>query len=385
MDNNENKKGNTSAPSDNAPNGEKKDRNYYKNRRRNHNYGKKKNFKNKNENARDAENETENENVKAEAEEAEPIVEEVVDAAEEVPASDTEKSEKEEKDEKEVEIIGIRFRNSGKVYYFSPGSIKFVSGEHAIVETVRGLEYGDVSVGNRMVSVKEIVSPLKTVIRKATEEDSERNAQNRVLEEAARPIWDEAIKKHSLVMQLVDIEYAFDNTKLIFYFTADGRVDFRDLVKDLASTFRTRIELRQIGVRDEAKLIGGLGICGRPFCCKTFLSDLNQVTIRMAKDQNLSLSSAKISGNCGKLMCCLKFEHEVYEREYASFPKVDSLVSTSQGKGVIVESNFLTRKVKVKMNDTNGTLKVFAPSEVKVIGMAKNEAMDKSLLALEDK
>ncbi len=385
MDNNENKKGIPPVSSDNTPNGEKKDRNYYKNRRRNHNYGKKKNFKNKNENARDAEAEAENESAmtETEAEEAVSVAEEVTEAAEEAPASDTEKNEKEVGEE--VEIIGIRFRNSGKVYYFSPGGIKFASGEHAIVETVRGLEYGDVSVGNKMVSVKEIVSPLKTVIRKATEEDGERNAQNRILEEAARPIWDEAIKKHSLVMQLVDIEYTFDNTKLIFYFTADGRVDFRDLVKDLASTFRTRIELRQIGVRDEAKLIGGLGICGRPFCCKTFLSDLNQVTIRMAKDQNLSLSSAKISGNCGKLMCCLKFEHEVYEREYASFPKVDSLVSTSQGKGVIVESNFLTGKVKVKMNDTNGTLKVFAPSEVKVIGMAKNEAMDKSLLALEDK
>ena len=384
MDNNENKNTNeNTAPAEKNGSGDKKG--YYKNRRRNRNWKKKKDFKNKPENDKmtDAAPEDALDETEAEEDSAE-----VSENAEEINVSEESPAEKpEEKAEKkeEVEIIGIRFRNSGKVYYFSPGSIAFEAGDHAIVETVRGVEYGDVTVGNKMVPTKEIVAPLKTVIRKATDEDAEKNKQNRALEEAARPIWDEAIKKHALVMQLVDIEYTFDNTKLIFYFTADGRVDFRDLVKDLASTFRTRIELRQIGVRDEAKLIGGLGICGRPFCCKTFLSDLNQVTIRMAKDQNLSLSSAKISGNCGKLMCCLKFEHEVYECEYASFPKVDSIVSTSQGKGVIVESNFLTGKVKVKMNDTNGTLKVFTPSEVKVIGMAKNEAMDKSLLALEDK
>ena len=284
-----------------------------------------------------------------------------------------------------VEIIGIKFRNTGKVYYFSPGDIKFSEGEHAIVETVRGVEYGEVALDNRMVSSGEIVSPLKTVLRKATPEDAEKEAQNRELEIAARPLFEDAVKKHDLVMQLVDVEYTFDNAKLIFYFTADGRVDFRELVKDLASTFRTRIELRQIGVRDEARLIGGIGICGRPFCCKTFLSDFNQVSIKMAKEQNLSLSSAKISGTCGRLMCCLKFENEVYENEYRTFPKVDSIVAYGAGKGVIVESNFLTGKVKIRLNDANGALKTVSPSEIKVIGMAKGDAVDKSLLELEDK
>ncbi len=288
--------------------------------------------------------------------------------------------------EKECEIIGIRFRNAGKVYYFSPNGITFAAGDHAIVETVRGVEYGEVAFKNRMVPEKEIVSPLKPVIRKATEADAVKNAQNRELEAAARPVWEENVKKNGLVMQLIDIEYTFDNAKLIFYFTADGRVDFRDLVKDLASVFRTRIELRQIGVRDEAKLIGGIGVCGRPFCCKAFLSDFSQVSIKMAKEQNLSLSSAKISGTCGRLMCCLKFEHEVYEQEYATFPKVDSLVSTPSGKGVIVESNFLTGKIKVRMNEANGIIKIFTPGDVKIIGRVRSDTdIDKSLLELEDK
>lgn len=286
----------------------------------------------------------------------------------------------------EYEIIGIRFRNAGKVYYFSPNGLVFEKGDHAIVETVRGMEYGQVVIPNRIVSEKEIVSPLKPVIRKATEADTEKNNLNRQLEAGARPVWEEYVKKHSLDMQLVDIEYTFDNAKLIFYFTAEGRVDFRDLVKDLASVFRTRIELRQIGVRDEAKFIGGIGVCGRPFCCKTFLSDFSQVSIKMAKEQNLSLSSAKISGTCGRLMCCLKFEQEVYEREYATFPKVDSVVITPQGKGVIVESNFLTGKVKVKMQDANGSIKTFGPNDVKIIGEVKSDTViDKSLLELEDK
>ena len=380
MDNNENKQ--THENNNFSQNKSKKNYNYYKKNKKYHNYPKKKReFRDSND-----ENNIPDTSYKAPVTEAVEEATENTEIVKEEPVSELKEEPSEVNENKnEVEIIGIRFRNSGKVYYFSPGGIRFRDGDHAIVETVRGVEYGDVAMGNRMVSVKEIVSPLKTIIRKATEEDGERNRQNRLLEEASRTIWNEAIKRHGLVMQLVDIEYTFDNTKLIFYFTADGRVDFRELVKDLASTFRTRIELRQIGVRDEAKLIGGLGICGRPFCCKTFLSDLNQVTIRMAKDQNLSLSSAKISGNCGKLMCCLKFEHEVYESEYAGFPKVDSIVTTPQGKGVIVESNFLTGKVKVKMNDTNGTIKVFAPSDVKVIGVVKNEAVDKSLLALEDK
>ncbi|MBQ2324612.1 MAG: stage 0 sporulation protein, partial [Clostridia bacterium] len=196
--------------------------------------------------------------------------------------------------------------------------------------------------------------------------------QNKAMEERAKQIFLEKVQKNGLVMQLVDVEYTFDNSKLIFYFTADGRVDFRELVKDLASVFRTRIELRQIGVRDEAKLIGGLGVCGRPFCCKEFLPDFAQVSIKMAKEQNLSLSSAKISGSCGRLMCCLRFEHEVYETEYATFPKVDSIVETPAGKGVITESNFLTGKIKVKLNgDQNAPVKVFAKKDIKVVGMVK--------------
>lgn len=286
----------------------------------------------------------------------------------------------------EYEIIGIRFRNAGKVYYFSPNGLTFQKGDHAIVETVRGMEYGEVVLPNRIVPEKEIVSPLKPVLRKATEADREKDVLNRQLEAAARPMWEEYVKKHDLEMQLIDIEYTFDNAKLIFYFTAEGRVDFRDLVKDLASVFRTRIELRQIGVRDEAKFIGGMGVCGRPFCCKTFLSDFSQVSIKMAKEQNLSLSSSKISGTCGRLMCCLKFEQEVYEQEYATFPKVDSLVITPAGRGVIVESNFLTGKVKVKMEDANNSIKTFAPNEVKIIGQVKSDTeIDTSLLELEDK
>ena len=275
------------------------------------------------------------------------------------------------------EIVGIRFRGTGKVYYFAPNGIDFKEGEFAIVETVRGVEYGSVAIGNRHVPESEIVGSLKPVIRKANDEDAKRFAHNLELEEAAKPQFIEAVKKNQLVMQLVDVEYTFDNAKLIFYFTADGRVDFRDLVKDLASIFRTRIELRQIGVRDEAKLIGGIGVCGRPFCCKTFLSDFAQVSIKMAKEQNLSLSSSKISGTCGRLMCCLRFEHDTYEREYATFPKVDSIIETANGRGVIVESNFLTGKIKAKMDGDAATVfRTYTKKEVRVVGRVKGNKAD---------
>ncbi len=267
------------------------------------------------------------------------------------------------------EIVGIRFKSAGKIYYFSPDGISFEQGDKAIVETVRGVEFGYVAITNSFVSQDEIVSPLKPVIRKATPEDERHHEANKALEEDAKAVWDEKVKKNGLVMQLVEVEYTFDNAKLIFYFTADGRVDFRELVKDLAAVFRTRIELRQIGVRDEAKLFGGLGVCGRPFCCKTFLSDFVQVSIKMAKEQNLSLSSTKISGTCGRLMCCLRFEHDVYEREYTNFPKVDSIVETPSGRGVIIESNFLTGKIKVRMNGEQGIIKIFTKNELKVVGM----------------
>lgn len=288
-------------------------------------------------------------------------------------------------EEKNIEVIGIKFRNGSKIYYFSPADIQFTKGEHAIVETVRGIEYGEVALGNKMVGESEVVFPLKPVLRKATTEDDQRNIENRKLEESAKPIWYEKVAKNGLEMQLVDVEYTHDNAKLCFHFTADGRVDFRELVKDLASVFRTRIELRQIGVRDEAKLFGGLGSCGRPFCCNTFLPDFAQVSIKMAKEQNLSLSSSKISGTCGRLMCCLRFEQDTYEREYATFPKVDTIVDTPKGRGVIVESSFLTGKIKVKMNNDQ-SLKVFGKTELKPLGMIKvKEEVSEDLKHLEDK
>ena len=288
-------------------------------------------------------------------------------------------------EEKTVEVVGIKFRGGGKVYYFDPAGIEFTKGDHAVVETVRGVEYGDVSLGNKLVGKSEVVFPLKPVLRKATAEDDARNAENRRLEAAARPVWDEKVRKNGLDMQLVDIEYTHDNAKLCFYFTADGRVDFRELVKDLAGVFRTRIELRQIGVRDEAKLYGGLGCCGRPFCCNTFLPDFAQVSIKMAKEQNLSLSSSKVSGACGRLMCCLRFEHDTYEREYATFPKADTIVETPKGRGVITESNFLTGKIKVRMNGDQ-TIKTFVKSELKPLGTikVKDEPVSEDLKKLEE-
>ncbi|MBR6594448.1 MAG: hypothetical protein IKK83_04630 [Clostridia bacterium] len=287
-----------------------------------------------------------------------------------------------------VEIVGVRFKPSGKIYYFAPAGISFDADDGVIVETARGQEYGFVALSNRMVKVKDTVQPLKEVIRKATDADKAKHEQNKQLEKRAVKVWEELVKKHALVMSLTDVEYTFDNAKLTFYFTADGRVDFRELVKDLAGVFRTRIELRQIGVRDEAKLMGGLGVCGMPFCCHRFLPDFVQVSIKMAKEQNLSLSSSKISGNCGRLMCCLRYEQDVYDEEYLTFPRADMVVRTAQGTGVIAESNFLSGKIKVRM-DGEGTavFKTFTRDEVKVIGKAKrfdNEPIDKELKALED-
>ncbi len=301
---------------------------------------------------------------------AEPAVAPVAEAETVADTFDYEPAPVVEEEAKTVEVVGIKFRNGSKIYYFAPNGINFQKGEHAIVETVRGVEYGNIAQGNKMVGESEVVFPLKPVLRKATLEDDQRNAENRKLEESAKPIWQEKVKKNGLDMQLVDVEYTHDNAKLSFYFTADGRVDFRELVKDLAGVFRTRIELRQIGVRDEAKLFGGLGSCGRPFCCNTFLPDFAQVSIKMAKEQNLSLSSTKISGACGRLMCCLRFEQDTYEREYATFPKVDTIVETPKGRGVIVESSFLTGKIKVKMN-SDQSLKTFAKTELKCLGMIK--------------
>lgn len=251
----------------------------------------------------------------------------------------------------ETEIIGVRFREAGKVYYFDPSSLKVNPGDCVIVETSRGIEYGFVSQGNSMVPTSKIVPPLRPALRIADKSDRERYETNKKLEAEAFEICKKKIAEHELEMKLIEAEYTFDNSKLLFYFSAEVRVDFRELVKDLAAIFRTRIELRQIGIRDEAKMMGGLGVCGRPFCCASFLSDFVQVSIKMAKEQNLSLNSSKISGTCGRLMCCLRYEHETYEYELAHTPPVDSTVKTPEGTGTVTEISPLTGFIKVKIGE----------------------------------
>ncbi len=279
--------------------------------------------------------------------------------------------------EKEVpttyEIVGIRFKTTGKIYYFDPKGLVLAENEHAIVETARGIEYGTVAIANRIVGAKDVVLPLRPVIRIATPEDDKIYEENRRKEKDAAKICLEKIAGHKLDMKLVDVEYTFDNSKLLFYFTADGRVDFRELVKSLASVFRTRIELRQIGIRDETKLIGGLGVCGRPFCCKKFLDDFVQVSIKMAKEQNLSLNSQKISGACGRLMCCLRYEHEVYEEELAKLPKLDSYVETPDGKGNVCELVPLSGLVKVRFAGDRSMIKTYVKDDVKVLSVKKEQ------------
>ncbi len=267
-----------------------------------------------------------------------------------------------------VEVIGVKFKDTGKTYYFAPGNVTAKIGDSVIVETARGIEFGSVGLGNRHVPASEIVPPLRSVIRIATEADIVKHSEISVKEREAYTICAEKIIEHGLGMKLIEAEYTFDESKLIFYFSADGRVDFRELVKDLASVFRTRIELRQIGIRDEAKLLGGLGVCGRPFCCTTFLSDFVQVSIKMAKEQNMSLNSSKISGTCGRLMCCLKYEHEVYEEEIKLTPPVDSKVKTPEGTGLVRETSPLTGKIKVVMDSDGETVKEFHRDNVTVIG-----------------
>lgn len=255
-----------------------------------------------------------------------------------------------------TEIIGVRFQNTGKTYYFSPGEERLALGEKVIVETARGVECGSVVIANRKVDDSQIVAPLKPIIRRATESDLAQLEENARKEKEAFQICLEKIAQHKLQMNLVDVEYTFDNNKVLFYFTADGRIDFRELVKDLAAIFRTRIELRQIGVRDEAKMLGGLGICGRPFCCASFLGDFQPVSIKMAKEQGLSLNPTKISGACGRLMCCLKYEQDAYESLIRITPKVGSPVQTPAGRGVVVEANLLTGMLKVAMDDAEEAL-----------------------------
>ncbi len=273
------------------------------------------------------------------------------------------------------EVVGVSFRPTGKVYYFDPCGKKYAQGDTVIVDTARGAEFGYISSANRMVRASEVILPLRRVVRATTADDLARHEKNKQVEREAAAVFPEKAAHFKLEMKLVDVEYAFDGSKLVFYFTADNRVDFRELVKDLASLFRCRIELRQIGIRDEAKMLGGIGPCGRPFCCSTFLSDFGQVSIKMAKEQNFSLNSTKISGCCGRLMCCLRFEHETYEEAHKTMPRLGAAVMTENGPGVVVELKPLAQSVKVRLDEKQEAPKSYDVSEITVIrkNNGKNE------------
>lgn len=286
-----------------------------------------------------------------------------------------------------LKIIGVRFKSVGKVYYFDPQKNPVKHGDKVIVETARGVECGEVVVVDREIDETKFNVPIKPIIRIATDEDMNRIERNKVKEKEAFKICETKIAAHKLNMNLIDVECTFDNNKLLFYFTAENRVDFRELVKDLASVFRTRIELRQIGVRDEAKMLGGLGVCGQPFCCSRFLGEFQPVSIKMAKEQGLSLNPTKISGTCGRLMCCLKYEQDAYEDLLRTTPKQGAIVKTTSGRGVVEEVNLITGKLRVKL-DSNENVVTFDKKEVEVIRdsvirVDKNEI--KALKALEDK
>lgn len=268
-----------------------------------------------------------------------------------------------------VTVVGVRFKKAGKIYYFDPCDLNIQKGDSVIVETARGIEFGDCVIGPKQVKENEIVVPLKSVLRKADEEDIRGNEENKKREIEAFNICLEKIAFHKLDMKLIDVEYTFDNNKVIFYFTADGRVDFRELVKDLATIFKTRIELRQIGVRDEAKMVGGLGPCGRPLCCSTFLGDFASVSIKMAKEQNLSLNPTKISGICGRLMCCLNYEQSTYEEIRRRLPRINSIVNTQKGRGEVISNSVVNEKVKVKIKIKDGDeiIEEFKISEITLV------------------
>ena len=292
-----------------------------------------------------------------------------------------------------IKVIGVRFRQAGKVYYFDPSDLEIKKGQHVIVETARGIEYGDVVLGIREVEDDKVVSPLKPVIRVTTPEDDEKEIANRAKEREAFKVCLEKIKKHNLDMKLIDAEYTFDNNKVLFYFTADGRIDFRELVKDLASVFRTRIELRQIGVRDETKIRGGLGICGRVLCCNSYLSEFAPVSIKMAKEQNLSLNPTKISGVCGRLMCCLKNEQDTYEYLNSQLPSEGDRVTTPEGlTGEVHSVSVLRQLVKVIVvvgKDEAKEIREYKASELKFKPARrrnhyKNDLSDAEIKALED-
>lgn len=290
-----------------------------------------------------------------------------------------------------IKVIGVRFRQAGKIYNFSPADFQVKVGDHVIVETARGIEYGSVVQEIREVADDKVIMPLKSVIRIATEEDDKKAIENNEKEKKAFKICKEKIAKHGLEMKLIETEYTFDNNKVLFYFTADGRIDFRELVKDLASVFKTRIELRQVGVRDETKMLGGIGICGRPLCCNTYLSEFIPVSIKMAKEQSLSLNPTKISGICGRLMCCLKNEQEAYEELNSNLPDIGEKVKTFDGfKGEVVSVNVLRKKVKIVVEvDDEREIKEYAIDELKFkpkkkkFNLASEEL--KALKGLEDK
>lgn len=287
-----------------------------------------------------------------------------------------------------VRVIGVRFKKAGKIYYFDPDDIEINKGQNVIVETARGVEFGEVVVGTKDVSEEEIVSPLKKVLRIATEEDEMANRANKEKEEQAFDICLKKIEEHGLEMKLIDVEYTFDNNKVIFYFTADGRVDFRELVKDLASIFRTRIELRQIGVRDEAKMVGGIGPCGITLCCSTWLGEFEPVSIKMAKDQDLSLNPSKISGICGRLLCCLRYEHESYTELREGLPNSGEKIKTPEGYGIVVDTNVLLEAVKVRLIenkniedenlDLSDDIYVFNKREIKRVEVNNKKVEDKA-------
>ena len=275
-----------------------------------------------------------------------------------------------------AEVVDIQFRPGQKVYYFDPADHTCKQGDHVIIDTARGPEYGICAAGNHQIPMKDVVAPLRCVLRLATAEDERTVARNRAEEKRAFDICMQKIADHKLDMQLVSAEYAFDGSKILFFFTADERVDFRELVKNLASIFHTRIELRQIGVRDKAKMVGGLGICGRPFCCASFLDDFQPVSIKMAKTQNLSLNPTKISGTCGRLMCCLKYEQDAYEDLLRTSPKVESFVDTPEGRGTVVEVDLLRQRVKVRMEDAPETISVFANADIAILRSGKAKKND---------
>ncbi|MBR6872548.1 MAG: stage 0 sporulation family protein [Ruminococcus sp.] len=285
-----------------------------------------------------------------------------------------------------IKIIGVRFKSVGKIYYFDPSGLDIKMGDNVIVETARGVECGEVALVDREIDETRFSNPLKKVIRIATKQDYIQIERNKKKEADAFKVCEQKIAQHKLKMSLVEVECTFDNSKLLFYFTAENRVDFRELVKDLASVFRTRIELRQIGVRDEAKMLGGLGICGQQFCCSRFLGEFHPVSIKMAKEQSLSLNPTKISGTCGRLMCCLKYEQDSYEELYRTTPKAGSIVKTAEGKGVVEDANLLTGKLRVKIDKSDNVITV-SKDEVELIKagverMSRSEM--KALKGLED-